>query len=950
MNINLLKNKSNGFSQNRWQKIALFLGLFICTNMAFAQVNMTWTGASSSNFLIEENWDPAGSPAGNNLTIPFQFDTLGNAIYQNAPVITGSGNIAVREITVAFDNARPALQGSYTVNLASNNDTLTLDNGGTIQYSSTGIIVNNGTVIFRSYKRFDRVGTKMIVNGGSVLFTRFLIMRNSNDMSTGGHITITGGKVRLGGGFHDRVNKTMNQFTITGNGILEVAGNYGSAATDIESGWINGGENFSIKRSYDPIANLTTYSAVPATYIGIENADRQVLKNAEITKDTLRLLPTKAVTSATTFQWRYRVKGQQTYTSFSGQGANTTAYAPSFISSGTYLVSCLVGGVATANEVEFYVVSNAISFAPAEFGMQVLRVGEYGTQITAQFTTAPTQMEWKYATVPGGPYGSFDPAQTATTIIPTFTSTGNHYLVMIATINGQSHTSTELWYSIEEATSMGKEISWTGFLSTDPKDPANWEPVAHYFRNNVTVPNLTTEEMPAPNYPVFNMTDNDTINKLFVRPGARMDIIGRENVTDIFNMRSDLYIEGELNVHNATIDYTSYFWRMPYGTSRMNMTGNASLSILADYNGGPSNLLMGNSNTPTEGGYIKMSDNSRLYMGAFFRMVTTMNDYSVIDLADNAQLWFQGDGQAEIATYIDSLKIRCSEENYVPYVTYDGTWTVIRAVNLNSFALDNVNRTYTTPNTAISQAIGLINVDGVTGWEWKWSQSPNGPWSSFSPAATNQASFAPVFADPGVYYVTAFTNEDVQSYNSKEVNVVDLSVSPAADQVITIGESLQSLSVNIPEEVQFLAGMWLITDTDGSLIETGVTEMQYTPELSTIGNYQVYFYADVQDPNGNSYTLFSNKVNIQINDIDNSVDQYKNGLKLYPNPTTGTFYINANYNSTYTVEMFNLSGSSVYKNEFFTNGRQEITYNKKGVYVVKVQAANNIQISRLIVK
>ncbi|HOO83887.1 MAG TPA: T9SS type A sorting domain-containing protein [Prolixibacteraceae bacterium] len=953
MNINLLKIKKNGSITNHLKKMAVALSFLICTSMAFAQVEMVWTGASSNNFMIEDNWEPAGSPQDNILTIPLQFDTLGNALYANAPVISGSENISVKEITVAIDKARPELQGKYTVDLESLEDTLVLDNGSkNIQYNSTGIVINNGTVLFKSYKRFDVVGTYMIVNGGHVEFTRFLIMRDGNNMETGGHVTINGGTVKLNGGFHDRVNKTMNQITITGDGILIVAGNYGSTETDIESGWIDGGENFSIKRTYDPIANITTYSAVPATYIGIENADRQVLKNGEATTDTLKLLNTNAVATATTFQWRYKVKGEDTFTMFSGEGANTNKFAPVFDASGTYMVSCLVNGTATENEVEFYVVSSAISFAPAEFGIQFLRLGETGTTITAQFTTEPTQTEWKYGTTPGGPYMPFEPAQTAASINPTFNETGNHYLVMIATIDGQSHTSTELLYNIEDATAVGKNLTWTGLISTDPKDPANWEPVAHYFRNNITINNMVTEENPTPNYPVFNMAGNDTINKMVIKPGAQMDIVGRESVVDTFNMRSDLYVEGVLNVYNTMIDYTSYFWRMPVGTSYMNMTGDASLSILADYNGGPSFISMGNNNTPTQGGYLKMNDNSKLYMAAFHRMVTALNDSSVFDLSDNAQIWFKGDGQAEIATYIDSTKIRCSDEGFEPYVTFDGEWTIVSARNVNAFALDNDARTYTTPNAPTADPIGLINTDGIDGWEWKWAAGPNGPWNSFDPVAADQASYAPVFAEPGVYYIVAFTNENVQTTNMKEVNVVDLSISPADDQVVDQGEPLQMLTVNIPEEVEFLAGMWLIDDSDGNMIETGVSDIQYTPEITQIGSYKVYFYADVQDADGNAYTLFSNKVNIQINEVQDTtaVDEFNLALDLYPNPTNGTFYINTGFDKNYKVTIINMAGISVYEKEFYNNGPQVVTFNIKGAYIVKAQAENAIRISRLIVK
>ncbi|MDA3880562.1 MAG: hypothetical protein PF436_09255, partial [Prolixibacteraceae bacterium] len=56
-------------TRKRWQSIALALGLVAFVNFANAQVDMTWTGTSSNNFVIEDNWEPAGSPDGNYATI-----------------------------------------------------------------------------------------------------------------------------------------------------------------------------------------------------------------------------------------------------------------------------------------------------------------------------------------------------------------------------------------------------------------------------------------------------------------------------------------------------------------------------------------------------------------------------------------------------------------------------------------------------------------------------------------------------------------------------------------------------------------------------------------------------------------------------------------------------------------------------------------------------------------
>ena len=412
------------------------------TSQTQAQTAMTWTGTENDRFTNENNWDPAGSIEGNLLTIPALYDTLGNQLYPNIPVLTGSKNYNVKEITVAFDKVLPNLQSKYIVDLDSDDVTLTLDNGSkNIQYGSTGIVIKKGHVYFNSYKRFDQLGTYMTVEGGIVEFKRFVIMRDGNNMATGGHIAISGGIVKMLGGFHDRVNKTMNQITITGDGLLEVAGNYGSVEADIQSGWVNGGEEFSILRTYDAVANKTTYSAVPAASFLISNPDRQVIV-AKTPGTTLSLIPTKRVTAAKSLTWKYRKQGKTTFTAFT-DSVNVTSFTPTFASSGVYYVICEgvdeADQIVKSQEVEFFIGSDAITINPL-FDIQFLRAGEMGTTLTATSTAAMSNIEWKYSLTPSGPYQSFETHQTKATFTAKFDSIDNFYVVAEATNYGVKNT------------------------------------------------------------------------------------------------------------------------------------------------------------------------------------------------------------------------------------------------------------------------------------------------------------------------------------------------------------------------------------------------------------------------------------------------------------------------------------------------------------------------------
>lgn len=924
-----------------WQVFCLIVILAFTANFGMAQVTMTWTGAENTRFDNENNWNPAGSIIGNTLNIPAYLDTLGNQMFTNLPVLTGSTKYTVKEINVVFDKARPTLQANYTVNLDSDSDTLILDNGSAIQYGSTGIIINKGTVLFNSYKRLDEVGTTMTVNGGAVFFKRYLIMRNGNNMATGGHITMTGGKVRMNGGFHDRVNKTKNQWTITNNAVLEVVGNYGSVAADIESGWINGGDDFSILRSYDPITNVTTYSAVPANSFLISNSDRQVVV-ANTPGTTLNMIPTKRVTAAKSLTWKYRTQGSTTFTAFA-EGNGTATFTPTFTNSGVYYVICegvdAADAIVKSQEVEFFIGSDAITITPL-FNIQYLRPLENGAELTAAFTGTASSMEWKYSTVPSGPYQSFATQFTTEKFVPAFDSTGNYYVVLEATIGGQKQISFELFYLVEALSTVGKELNWTGLVSAEGSYPANWNPVANTFRNSLTIGAFdSTSTMP---YPVYTKTGNDTIQNLNVWTGATMTIEGPDSM-DIRG--GNIYIEGTLNVKSGVITQTTSYFRVPKLSGILNLSGNSQLRVRT--------LLMGNSATPTEGGTINITDNARLYNDVDLPgRICADTLESVTYLSDNGQIWYFGDARTTVQGWVESAKIVCPVEGWEPYMLYDieTNYTVLKARNTNAFSLDNDQKTYTTANYPIETAIGLTNVDGVTSWEWKYSKNVNGPWISFSPAAKDLATYNPSFTQSGTYYVVAETSDGQITSNLKPVVVIDLGITPNNAQFIDLGADGDQLMAIIPSEFTVTAIAWYYREQGSEeYFQTGVEDTVYVPNFTVKGVYEVFYGIEVQDEFGIQYFLQSSSVTITAGNV--GVDDYSIGsMKIFPNPTSGKFYIDGTFDNDYTVEIIDLNGRKVFSQKFEAGQKEAIDFNGKGIYTVKLSSGTTTKIGRLIVQ
>lgn len=920
-----------------WQVITLSVLFAFTASIAMAQSTLTWLGTENTRMDNENNWDPAGSISGNYLVITAQYDTLGNTLYANSPVLTGSTNYSVKEVTVNFDKAFPDLQGGYTIELDNDDVTFTSDNGGTIQYGSSGITINRGTVYFNSYKRFDNVGTYMNVNGGHVIFKRQLFLRDGDKMETGGHINFTGGKISLNDGFHSRVNKTMNQWTITGDAVLDVKGNYGSYEEDIASGWMSGGDDFSVVRSYDPITNRTTYYAVPAASFLIANSDRQVVV-AGTPGTELSMIPTVRVTNAQSLTWKYRKQGETTFTTFT-DASTTASYTPLFVNSGVYYVICegvdAAGTTVQSQEVEFFAGSNLIAIDPL-FSLQYLRPTESGAKLTATFTGTASSMEWKYSTVPSGPYMSFDTPETTNTYIPSFDSIGNYYVILEATIASVKQTSFELFYVVESPTSSGKKLTWTGLVSDVGTYSANWTPVANTFKNSLYI--YAFDSLSTLPYPEYNTSGNDTINYLEIGVGAKCTLA----ITDSLNVRSDCYINGELNITSGVFTPNASYFRITSEQGVVTLSGDAVVRcrsfIMSDNKGA--------------GGNIYITENSKFYNDVEMPWRQSPDTLeSVTYLKDNGQMWYIGDVRTTVQGWVESGKIACVDEGWEPYVLYDAEsdYTFVQARNTSGFAIANDQKTYTTANNPTEAPITLANVDGVNGWEWKWSTSVTGPWNSFDPAEENVVDFYPTFAESGTYYIVAETSTGELTSNMKPFVVIDLGITPADDQFIDLGVDGDTLMAVIPAQFTVSAIAWYYR-VEGSeeFFETGITDSVYVPNFASNGVYEVFYGVEVQDEFSQQYFLISSAVKVTAGNVGVS-EMIMGTLKLYPNPTSGKFSIEGNFSNDYTLEIIDLTGSVVFKQQYAAHSNAAIDFSRKGVYIVKMSSDTNMQIGRLVV-
>ncbi len=941
-NVYILMKQKPGFWPGKgWQLLATVLLFLLLSNAGYAQSALTWTGAENTRFTNENNWNPAGSPVGNNLTVPLKTDST-QAPFQL--VVSGAENLSVNWLEVAYATLN---QYQPTVNVELDHDTLIFDvargSASNADYQYTGTVVKKGhyRITRENVARLDETNCWLRVEGGIAEFGN-LLLGNSNSPSKGGKIYVSGGELIVRNGFGRMwTARTDGQVEITKKGKVTVRTNF----TPPTANWLNGGENYLIKRSYNASTNVTTFTALHKDSVfDVLNSDAQVLVFGEAT-DTLKLMESGLLKSPTlVLTWKYRKEGETAYTPFAGQGANALSFAPVFAEPGTYFVICEgVDGsqVVQTTPVMFLIGSSAISFTPY-LDMQYVRVGETGVEIVASVPGGT----WKYSKTQGGPYLALDATVTGgleNKLSPVFSgTTGNYYVVYEVDISGVMNRSVEMLYIVEGATTAGKVLTWTGLLSSDATMPANWTPVANPYNNTLNV-NARDSASTLP-YPVFSKEGNFIISSFTFAPNSHVIFDGPDTIQ---TTGSNRYVQGTVDlkkgVMTARPTETNQYFRIERPEAIFTLYGNAKLLA--------SNLLMGSHSSPTAGtgGHLHIRDNAMVVCQAIDRFCTVDSTYSRVYLYDKGQIQIAGDVRSAQQSRIEMGKYLCPVEDWEPFMFYDGAYTILKARNTKSFSIADGKNAYTSANTPLEEAITLANVDGITAWEWKWSANVHGPWNSFDPPVTNQPTLNPSFSQSGNYYVIAETSDGVQTSNFKPVIVIELGISPAADQELALNANGDTLNAVIPAPFTVTAVSWYYRLAGSEeYIDTYIQGMQFVPKFGTNGVYEVFYVAEVQDEFSVQYFLMSKAVTIKAGNVG-ITDNKTGSLRMFPNPSSGLFYIDGG-NDEYRVTIFDLTGKIHYSGEIMTGGLQPVRFNRKGLYLVKIQSSQEVKTGRLIVQ
>jgi hypothetical protein len=951
----------------------------------FAQ--STWTGTSSSNVLTTDNWNPAialtNTGTGVNLIIPRTPIKAGNLLYEHPPILSGAQNITVRSCipavapttvtsTDSVDTNGDGIKdswvtgGRFIVNLDPGY-TFTLENGSSATTTAyvymTGFDIKSGTMKSTRGMRSDNDSVINIVENNGILNLAVEMVMGKDGgaftSSVGGRLILRGNGKLISASWQGRCTpkKKGPQIYISENATAEFTGKINFTPHIRDSNKIVGGAGYYPVTKIDVANNKTYIWAVPDNQLLIGQTDPQIITAG----DTGRMMSVvlnqawKDCNPAS-FEWKYSLTSGGPYLSFSTPVLNDTIKKHIFDVSGTLYVVCtaaktLDGSSVTSNEVKFIIGSGKLKFTPA--GTQYLRVGQIGAPITVAETGTSTAREWKYSTVSQGPYSSFATPETGITYTPNFADNDTFYVQLQSTIDGVVEKSKEIQIFYDKWTAGARPIAWLG-TSSDITNAVNWNPIAYVHRNSLTIPTGVSY------MPIHTSAGMDTINFITINAGASYTV-NKPAISDTLTVRTDNQSQGggKLLVKSGAVHFLAGL-RLTANTDTLDVRGTGSVLFK-----GGLGLANGNAATPTTGGKVIISENGLIKhdVGPYRMPATTASTFGCTIIKGNGQAWYLGNQISNVVTWTKTKKLLSDTltSNRLTFI-YDSVsnYTRVWSFDTAQFCVMPRIRQYVGRNQVVT--FTAANTAGLSNLQWLYRKNVKDgkninntdAWTAISGA--NGTSVDVSFPTTGDYFVICVgvdgSLNTQRTLNFGRVVVTAIDVTPAAEQTVAIDANINRLD-RMPRKTK---GEWLYSTTLGSgyaSFPTAVTDTFLVKDFTDlgIGTYYVIYQTTTPNDEAVPVSVYSNVVTINVTDVTGVVNKQVEPSVVYPNPTNGNFKVNSGNAGAFTLQIVDMNGKVVYTKDYnYNSGDVPVTYNKKGVYVVKVISGKDVKVSRLIVK
>nr|WP_319399819.1 T9SS type A sorting domain-containing protein [uncultured Carboxylicivirga sp.] len=950
------------FYLSKFKSLYMATAILLAGSSLKAQDDLTWNGNVSSNYLETQNWTPEGTVDGNNIT-------FGNtSSYTNPCIIDGTSDITVNIMDMfaesTVDENDPNITypaGVVTINMAPGTTFRVNGNRAPAgDYMKGTLNITGGNYHYNRLKNYYMDSDESIVNLNceTATYRHVVALGNGNTPSAGGRMNIEGstivymnGLIRVPTNIPDKVS-----ISLTDNAQMYINGDLVDYIhTCIDNGNIITSEDMDVVAEYDPNTLKThVYLRAKDAFI-IEPADRQLLVVGEA-GSTVSVIENDGYTNMTGgVQWVYGTTDGNYTSEFTGETG--TSIDPVFTEAGTFFMALKgTDGTSTihySNSVEFQVSSNLVNVSPEV--AQNLRLGQTAATLTVTEEQTASTRDWKISTTAGGPYSSFDTPVGTTTCTPEFTEAGMYYIVCVSTINGVAYQSKEIQINVSEWNAAALNITYTGPNNGPAENMLNWDPAAYIHKNAITIP----DDINA----IINKAGKDTLAGITIGLNGVLTVKG-ESPTDTIWYRADHNSSpGSFLIEEGVFIKEKGFMRLYDVNTTFTVTGNAKAIFTTDTQYEATVLLSKtNAVNPPDGSNMYIQDNAQILFNTWPGRISGAAEYGNFYLQDNAQYVFSGNAIGYLSIYVNGEED--SEGNITRYpsfiapqgfevkMIYDANAdeTIIYAQDINSLYIANPEEQKIASGQA-SEPLTLQGAGLYSSFEWVWSEVRDGEYQSFSPAVTGQSGVVS-FDEPGTYFVKCIADGSYTTTNFAIVNIVPVAITPGDDQELAtngIGAQLTAVYADGYIPVEWMARLKGDTEYQSfeALIGTPMTGDTYEPYGESFGTH--FIVCKFTTPTGE--TIYSNEVGIWVDEaMSIKPEKEELGMKIYPNPSDGNFYIDVDSKESVTIEVINTAGALVSKKQVTAAGSIPVSLTTKGLYLVKVTSGKTVKVERIIVK
>ncbi len=221
-----------------------------------------------------------------------------------------------------------------------------------------------------------------------------------------------------------------------------------------------------------------------------------------------------------------------------------------------------------------------------------------------------------------------------------------------------------------------------------------------------------------------------------------------------------------------------------------------------------------------------------------------------------------------------------------------------------------------------------LSTGNVTGWTWTFEGG--------DPATSNEQNPMVNYSAEGEYDVTLEVSDGTETNTVNMENYVTVFAIPA-----TMLEVFDDACLDDPE-FELTGG----TPVGGEYSGTGVTDGWFYPDIAGVGTHTITY----------TYTSENDCVNfaeqtIVVDDCTGITEFGDQLMQLYPNPSTGVFEIELNYQGSFSIQIYSIVGTMAYKIETSANGYYHNTIDlselESGIYFVSFKSADDTIVKKL---